>query len=278
MIQVHPSAVVGKEARLADGVVIGPNCVIDSEVSIGAGTVLGANVVISKDVRVGQNNHFFSNCAIGGWPQMLGLSVDDEIGGLVIGDNNIVREQVTIHPSVYPGEFTKIGSDNLFMIGVHIGHDCILEDKIVMSNYVQISGHCKIETGVWLSGVVLLHQFVTLGKWCYAAGLAGINRDIPPFLIVSGHYPPKVRGVNKRGLVRAGLSKQQQQEVIEAYKKLYRQGGTLRENAKALEQENGLDENVRAMLEAIIRSGEQQFGRYLEKFRGQTTEDRRQNF
>jgi UDP-N-acetylglucosamine acyltransferase len=153
------------------------------------------------------------------------------------------------------------------MIGVHVGHDCILEDKIVMSNYVQISGHCKIETGVWLSGVVLLHQFVTVGKWCYAAGLAGISRDIPPFLIVSGHYPPRIRGVNKRGLVRAGLSEQQQQKIIEAYRKLYRQGGTLQENAKALEQEDGLDENVRAMLEAIIRSSEQQFGRYLEKFR-----------
>ena len=153
------------------------------------------------------------------------------------------------------------------MIGVHIGHDCILEDKIVMSNYVQVSGHCKIETGVWLSGVVLLHQFVTVGKWCYAAGLAGIKRDVPPFLIVSGHYPLRVRGVNKRGLARAGLSEQQQQKITEAYRKLYRQGGTLLENAKALEQEDGLDENVRAMLEAIIRSSEQRFGRYLEKFR-----------
>jgi UDP-N-acetylglucosamine acyltransferase len=274
MIQVHPSAVVGKEARLADGVVIGPNCSIDSEVSIGAGTVLGANVVISKSVKIGQNNQFFSNCAIGGRPQLLGLSADKEIGGLVIGDNNIIREQVTIHPSIYQGEFTKVGSDNLIMIGAHIGHDCILEDKIVMSNYVQVSGHCKIETGVWLSGVVLLHQFVTIGKWCYAAGLAGINRDVPPFLIVSGHYPPRVRGVNKRGLARAGLSEQQQQKITEAYRKLYRQGGTLLENAKAMEQEDGLDENVQAMLEAIIRSGEQRFGRYLEKFREQRTGDR----
>jgi UDP-N-acetylglucosamine acyltransferase len=268
MIQVHPSAVVDKEAHLSDGVVIGPNCVIDAGVTIGAGTVLDANVVINKDVKISQNNHFFPNCAIGGRPQMLGLGTDDEIGGLAIGDNNVIREQVTIHPSIYPGKFTKIGSDNLIMIGVHIGHDCILEDKIVMSNYAQISGHCKIETGVWLSGVVLLHQFVTLGKWCYAAGLAGINRDVPPFLIVSGHYPPRVRGVNKRGLARAGLSEQQQRKIIEAYKKIYRQGGTLLENVKALEQENGLDENVRVMLEAIIRSSEQQFGRYLEKFRG----------
>ena len=258
---------VSREASLADDVIIGPNCVVENGVSIGTGTILDANVVINKDVKIGQNNHFFANCAIGGRPQLLSLKADDKIGGLVIGDNNIIREQVTIHPSIYPGKFTKIGNDNLLMIGVHIGHDCILEDKIVLSNYVQISGHCKIETGVWLSGVVLLHQFITIGKWCYAAGLAGINKDVPPFLIVSGHYPPKVRGVNKRGLARAGLSEQQQQKITEVYKKLYRRGGALLENAKALEKEDGLDENVRAMLESIIRSGEQRYGRYLEKFR-----------
>jgi UDP-N-acetylglucosamine acyltransferase len=132
---------------------------------------------------------------------------------------------------------------------------------------VQISGHCKIETGVWLSGLVALHQFVTIGKWSYAAGLTGINRDVPPFLIVSGHYPPRIRGVNKRGLQRAGLSEQQQERIFEAYSKLYRQGGALLENATALAQEDGLDENVRAIIDAIAKSSEQQFGRYLEKFR-----------
>ncbi len=267
MIQVHPSAVVNKEARLADGVVIGPNCVIDRGVSIGAGTVLDANVVISKDVEIGRGNHLFPNCAIGGRPQMLNMKADDEIGRLIIGDNNTIREQVTIHPSIYHGSFTKVGNDNLIMVGAHIGHDCTLEDKIVMSNYSQLSGHCKIETGVWLSGVVLLHQFVTLGKWCYAAAIAGINKDVPPFLIVSGHYPPVVRGVNKRGLARAGLNEQQKNNINEAYRKLYRRGGALLEKAKAMEQEDGLDENVRAILESIIRSGEHRFGRYLEKFR-----------
>jgi UDP-N-acetylglucosamine acyltransferase len=106
-----------------------------------------------------------------------------------------------------------------------------------------------------------------MGKWCYVAGLAGISRDVPPFLVISGHYPPRVRGVNKRGMVRAGLSEQQQQKITEAYKKLYRQGGTLLENVEALAKEDGLDENVRAMLEAITRSSEQRFGRYLEKFK-----------
>ena len=268
MIQVHPSSLVHKDTRLAEGVTIGPNCVIDRGVSIGAGTVLDANVVIGKNVEIGRNNHFFANCSIGGLPQMLGFNSETEIGGLLIGDNNTIREQVTIHPSIHQDGLTRIGDENLLMIGSHIGHDCVFEERIVLSNYVQISGHCKIETGVWLSGMVGLHQFVTIGKWCYAAGLAGINRDIPPFLIVSGHYPPEIRGVNKRGLERAGLSEQQQQKIIEAYKKLYRQGGSpLLENAKALAAEDELDENVRAMVDVIIRSGEQRFGRYLEKFR-----------
>jgi UDP-N-acetylglucosamine acyltransferase len=208
----------------------------------------------------------FANCAIGGRPQILGLKADADIGGLVIGDNNTIREQVTIHPSMHKNGMTKIGNNNLLMIGVHIGHDCVLEDKIVMSNYTQLSGHCKIETGVWLSGMVLLHQFVTIGKWSYAAGMAGINHDVPPFLIVSGHYPPEIRGVNKRGLMRAGLSEESQAKVVEAYKKLYRKGPLL-ENAKALAQQNGLDENVKAMLDAIFKSCEHRFGRYLETFR-----------
>jgi UDP-N-acetylglucosamine acyltransferase len=275
--RIHPSAVIASDAKLAEGVIVGPNCVIGSWVSIGAGTVLEPNVVVGKNVTIGQNNRFFPNCVIGGTPQVLGLKPDDEIGKLIIGDNNIIREQVTIHPSIHPSEATRIGNDNLFMIGVHIGHDCVLEDKIVMSNFVQISGHCKIETGVWLSGVVLLHQFVTIGKWCYAAGFAGINRDIPPFLIVSGHYPPRIRAVNKRGMARAGLTQQQQQNILDAYRKLYRgDGSSLLENARVLAAEDGLDENVRAMVDMIIKSSEQRFGRYLELFRGQEIEDGRQ--
>jgi UDP-N-acetylglucosamine acyltransferase len=267
MTQVHPSAVVDKEAHLGSNITVGPGCVIEKAATIGSGTILDANVVVGKAVTIGKNNHFFANCVVGGRPQMLNMSPDSACGGLVIGDGNIIREQVTIHPSIYEDEYTRVGNDNFLMIGVHIGHDCILEDKIVMSNYTQMSGHCKVETGVWLSGMVVLHQFVTLGKWCYASGLAGINHDVPPFLIVSGHYPSKVRGVNKRGLSRGGFSEEQQQHVIEAYEKLYRRKGTLLANAKALAQEDGLDENVRAMIDTITHSSKHRFGRYLETFR-----------
>lgn len=269
MANIHASAVIDKGARLAEGVTVGANCVIEKGSSIGQGTVLDANVVIGENVTIGKKNRLFANCVIGRMPQLLGLDPDGQIGGLVIGDNNTIREQVTIHPSIYPGEFTRVGNENLLMIGVHIGHDCTLEDKLVLSNYTQISGHCKIEMGAWLSGLVAVQQFVTIGKWCYAAGLAGINHDVPPFVIVSGHYPPVVRAVNKRRLSVAGLTEQQQEMVCQAFKKLYRQGGVLLENAKALAAQDGLDENVRDMADAIIKSSQHRFGRYLEQFRHQ---------
>ena len=192
MAEIHPSAVVDADAKLADDVVVGPNCYIDSGTTIGEGAVLEANVVVGKAVKIGKGNRFCPNSVVGGRPQLLGLRPDDAIGGISIGDDNTIREQVTIHPSVHAGEFTKLGNDNLLMVGVHIGHDCTLEDKIVLTNLCQISGHCKMETGVWFGGVVCVHQFVTIGAWSYAAGLAGINRDVPPFVIVSGHYPSKI--------------------------------------------------------------------------------------
>ncbi|MBN2137225.1 MAG: acyl-ACP--UDP-N-acetylglucosamine O-acyltransferase [Sedimentisphaerales bacterium] len=267
MTKIHPSAVVHKDAKIGEDVTIGPNCVIGNGVEIGSGTVLDSGVVIEKNVKVGENNRFFSNSVIGAWPQMLGLADESKVGGLVIGNDNVLHEQVTIHSSMHSDRSTIIGNENFLMVGAHIGHDCILEDKIVMSNCVQVSGHCKIERGVWLSGMVGLHQFVTLGKWCFVAGLAGLNKDIPPFLTVSGHYPPVVRGVNKRGMQRAGLSEEEQERVFEAYRKLYRQSGTLLENAHALAKKGGLDEHVEAIVESIIRSSEHQYGRYLETMR-----------
>jgi UDP-N-acetylglucosamine acyltransferase len=268
MKQIHPAAVIEKGAEIQEGVVIGPHCFVDTGAIISEGTILEANVIIGKNVRIGKRNHLFPNSVIGGQPQILGLGPDAKIGGLVIGDDNTIREQVTIHPSMHHDALTKVGNSNLIMVGVHIGHDCIIEDKVVLSNFTQISGHCKIGTGVWLSGVVLLHQFVTIGRWCYAAGLAGINKDIPPFLIVSGHYPPEVRGVNKRGLKRAGLNEKQQKAINDAYKFLYRDDKKpLLQKAKEMAEEKGLDENVREMVDAILKSSEHRYGRYLEKFR-----------
>jgi len=267
MNDIHPSAVIDDGVKLGTGNAIGPNCVIGCGAVLGNNNQLLANVNIGADTTIGDGNRFFPNCMIGGEPQVLALSGKDDMGLLAIGDNNVFREMVTIHPSMHKGKYTRIGSRNFIMVGAHIGHDCLIEDDIVMSNYVQISGHCNIQRGVWLSGVVVIHQFVTVGRWAYATGLAGINHDVPPFMIISGHYPPRVRGINKRGLGRAGLTEQQGEKIFQAYKCLYRSKGTLLENAKTLKADDGLDENVRDIVDAIIRSSGHRFGRYLEQFR-----------
>jgi UDP-N-acetylglucosamine acyltransferase len=267
MAIIHPTAVVGRNVQLDEDVVIGPYCVLGDGVSIGAGTVLHAHVVVADRVTLGRGNHLYPHCAIGWCPQVLGLTPDSNLGTLVVGDRNVIRENVTIHTSKFEGAATRIGNDILLMVGSHVGHDCIVEDRVVLSNNVQIAGHVRIETGAWLAGMAGCHQFVTLGRWSFVAGLAGVTRDVPPFLIVSGHYPSRIRGVNKRGLVRAGLSPERQEQIYEAYKKLYRQGSTLLANARELAEQDGLDENARDMVQSIFRSTEHRFGRYLESLR-----------
>lgn len=267
MNNIHPTAVIEKSAEIADNVVIGPNCYIDAGTIIGPGCVLDANVVIGRNIKIGRDNLFYAGCVVGRNPQMLGAGLDTVFGRLEIGNSNTIREHATIHPSIYPDGVTKIGDDNMIMIGVHIGHDCVIEDKVVISNNTQVSGHCNIQTGVWLSGTVQIHQFVTIGMWSYAAGFAGLNRDVPPFVIVSGHYPPEIRAVNKRGLLRAGFDQSRQEQILRAFKKLFRNDGVLLENTRAVMADEDMDENARAMAQAIINSSKHRYGRYLETFR-----------
>lgn len=265
--KIHPTAVIAGSAQIGSNVAIGPYTVVDEGAVIGDNTVLDAHVVIGKRTQIGKNNRVFACAVVGRPPQILGFDDDTKIGGLKIGDNNIIREYVTIHPSMYPNQDTVVGNGNLLMINVHLGHDCVLEDKIVISNCTQVSGHCKIQTGAWLSGMVAIHQFVTIGKWCYAAGYAGINHDVPPFVIVSGHYPVQIRAINKRGLVRAGLSEQEQNAVFRAFKSIWRNDGPVMERVKELAEKGDLAAPVQDVVDSLMDSSKQRFGRHLELFR-----------
>lgn len=265
--KIHPTAVIAPSAQVGSNVVIGPYTVVDEGAVIGDNTILDTHVVIGKNTRLGKHNRVYAGAVIGRPPQVLGFDENSRLGGLIIGDHNVIREYVTIHPSMYPDHNTIVGSGNLLMINVHLGHDCHLEDKIVISNCTQVSGHCKIETGAWLSGMVAVHQFVTIGRWCYAAGYTGINHDVPPFVIVSGHYPLEIRAVNKRGLARAGLSEEQKNAVFEAFKWIWRGDGPILERVKELAQRDGLTEPVRAMVDSLLNSSKQRFGRHLELYR-----------
>ncbi|AQQ70105.1 Acyl-[acyl-carrier-protein]--UDP-N-acetylglucosamine O-acyltransferase [Limihaloglobus sulfuriphilus] len=264
---IHPTAVVEDSAVIGSGTVVGPNCYVGSNVKIGNNNELQANAVIGDGTVLGNGNRLFSNCVIGRGPQIFVMDPNAKYGKLEIGDNNTFRENSTVHPSMHEGGLTKIGSGNFIMIGVHIGHDCIIENQIVMSNFSQISGHSKVETGAWLSGMVVTHQFVTIGKWSYCTGLTGVNKDLPPYLIGNGHYPFRVRSVNERGMNRSGLNEEEKKAVWDAFKYLYRQkSGSVLSRAKELaEKDNQIC--VKEIVEAVINSSKHKNGRYLETFR-----------
>lgn len=269
MANIHATAVVDPDAKVADDVTVGPYCVIEKGVSIGAGTILANNVVIGKNTVIGKNNQFFSHTAVGLIPQVLGWDMDAETGGLVIGDGNVFREQVTVHRSMYPDSVTRIGNNNLFMVSVHVGHDCVLEDQIVLTNLVALAGHCHLEDGVWISGLVGVHQFVTIGQWTYVAGHSSVVRDVPPFVMVSGNYPSRIRSINLKGLKRGGFTEAQQDAVSDAFARLYgrKQNGALLATARLMAEEDGLDDVVRFMLDSIEKASQHRYGRHLELFR-----------
>jgi len=267
MMDVARTAVVDKTAQLGKDVVIGPGCVVAPGVVIGDGCTLAANVIIAEGVTMGANNRVFANCVLGEEPQIIG-TVGPKTE-LIIGTGNVFRENVSINRgSPNGGGKTIIGNNNYLMIGSHLGHDCHVENNTVIGNNCLFSGHCKVESNVWLSALCGIHQFVTIGRFAYTAGLTAINADVPPFVRVSGAYPFRVRGLNTIGLQRAGFSPESIEALDEAYRSLYRRRrGPIAQALEEMSSRDGLDENVKYMLEFLHRSFQHRFGRYQELFR-----------
>jgi len=265
--KIAPTAVVDKTAQLADDVFVGPGCLIGPHSLIGPGCILKANVIIGSRVTLGRNNRIFPNCVLGEEPQIVGLI--DPPTALIIGDHNTFREQVTINRgSPQGGGKTTIGNNNYLMIAAHLGHDCEMEDNCVLGNAVAIAGHCKIERNAWLSAFSTMQQFSTVGRFTFSAGFSGIYNDQPPFVRVAG-YPCRVRGLNLIGLKRAGFSEQNLAALDKAYRRLFRKIGseTLAHAVEDLAAQNGLDENVRCLLDSLRRRHQHRTGRYRELFR-----------
>ena len=232
--RIHPTAVVDPRAQIDLGVEIGPYVVVGAEVSIGAGTRIGPHVVLDGRVTMGCRNRIFPGACIGAEPQDLkytGASTD-----VVIGDDNAIRECVTINRATHEGEQTRIGSGNLLMAYSHLGHNCLLGDRIVIANGVAVAGHVVIGDRAVIGGVLGIHQFVHIGTLAMVGGMSRIERDVPPFTLVEGH-PARVRALNRIGLQRSGLidldGGQEFEQLKRAWTLIYRRGLTL---AEALEQ------------------------------------------
>ncbi|MFH1761498.1 MAG: acyl-ACP--UDP-N-acetylglucosamine O-acyltransferase [bacterium] len=209
---VHPSAILEK------GVEIGPYCVIGPEIKIGENTWLGSNVTISKWCTIGKNNKIYHGASIGTDPQ--DIRYNNEKGEIIIGDNNIIREFVTIHLPTKEGGKTIIGNENFIMVHAHIPHDCQIGNQVVIGGYVGIAGHAVIEDQVIIGGLAGIHQFVRIGRLTMVGAQSKVLKDIPPYMVVDG-TPAIARGINSIGLQRRGVGTESQTELKKAFKILY---------------------------------------------------------
>lgn len=236
-ITIHPTAVIHPHAQLHPSVKVGPYAVIGENVKIGAETVIGTHVVIEGPTEIGTKNHIFPGAAIGLEPQ--DLKYDGARSWVKIGDNNKIREYVTINRATGADEATVIGNNNLLMAYVHVAHNCAIEDYVIIANAVALAGHVHIESRAVIGGVLGVHQFVHIGRSAMLGGMSRIDRDVPPYTLVEGN-PSRVRSLNLVGLKRAGLSAEDLSLLKKAFKILYRSGLNL---SQALEQLELLPDN-----------------------------------
>lgn len=217
---IHSTAIVDPQAKIAADVSIGAYAVIGPQVEIDSGTQVGEHTTILGPTIIGCDNRILQNTTLGGAPQ--DLHYNGEPTRLVIGDRNTIREYTSIsRGSVAGGGVTEVGNDNFIMAYVHIGHDCRVGDRNIFTNSVSLAGHVQVGEQCNLGGFSLMHQFVRIGSHAFTSMGSAINRDVPPYVTVSGNYA-RSYGINKIGLRRKGFSDEAIDAITRAYKLLVR--------------------------------------------------------
>jgi UDP-N-acetylglucosamine acyltransferase len=259
---IADTASIDPRAEIADEVEIGPYCVIGPDVTIGRGTRLIAHVCLVGHVSLGENNIVHPFAVIGGEPQ--DYSYKGQPTRVQIGDHNVFREAVTISRGTDKEDgLTRIGSHNYLMANVHIGHDCVLGDRILVANNTMFSGHIHVESHASISGGVGLHQWVAIGGHSYVGGMSRIVHDVPPFMLVEGN-PSKVRCINVVGLKRQNLSAEAISSLHEAHRLIYRARMTPKHATEILQAHDHLCPEVRRLLDFIEKQAQGKHGRSRE--------------
>jgi UDP-N-acetylglucosamine acyltransferase len=213
---IHPTAIVSSEATIGEDVEIGPYSIIGADVRIGKGTTVGPHVVIEGPTEIGANCRIFQFASIGAPPQ--DLKFEGERCGVIIGNNNTIREFVTIHRATAADiAMTCIGNNNLLMAYCHVAHNCKLENHIVMANAANLAGHIHVEDYAMIGGLSGIHQFTRIGCHAMISGASAVTQDVPPYVTVAGNHA-RPYGLNLIGLRRRGFS----EETINSLKKAYR--------------------------------------------------------
>ncbi len=254
-MSVHHTAIISPETEMDADVSVGPYAVIRGRVKIGAGSKIEAHAIIGNDfgrVILGKGNLISSGAIIGGPPQ--DLKYNGEPTELVVGDNNVFREFVTVNTGTLGGGgCTVIGDHNLLMAYVHVAHDCVFGSHIVIANTTNFAGHVMVQDWVRIGGVCSFNQFITIGKYSYIAGDSAVNKDVLPFSIAQGKYAV-VRATNKIGLDRAGFSKEEIENIHRAIRLLIMGTRTIEESLQEIKEQCSMTQDIEYLTEFVRKS------------------------
>jgi len=233
-MNIHQTAILDKKAKIADNVKIGPYSCVGPEVKIGKGTQIGAHCILDGNTEIGENCKIFTGAVVGSIPQ--DLKFKGEKTGLIIGNNNIIREYTTINTGTSENGNTLIGDNNLLMAYSHVAHDCKVGNNCIVANAGTLAGFVMLQDRVVIGGLVAVHQFVRVGMLSIIGGCSKVVQDIPPYSTCDGH-PAKVFGLNLVGLKRAGVSKQVIMDLKQAFKLLFFSKLSIKHAVEQIQQE-----------------------------------------
>ncbi len=221
MANIHSTAVIEDGAQIASSAEIGPFCWISSQAKIGENVKLLARVTVYGDTTIGDGTVVFPGACLGTGPQDHGNEFQPG-AKVIIGKNNVIRENVTIHAGTPKEQQTTIvGDDCMFMVNSHVAHDCVVGNHVIMTNNAVIGGHVRVGDGAILGGNCAVHQFCRVGRKAMIGGLAGVDRDVIPFGIVTGERG-KLRGLNRIGMMRGGMDEATIKSVTRAFMYIFK--------------------------------------------------------
>lgn len=243
---IHPTAIVEEGALIGDNVVIGPYCVIGPKVTLGDDVTLKAHVCIEGKTTVGKGTQVFPFTSLGTAPQ--DLKFGGEETELIIGENNVIREHVTMNPGTASGAGKTVVGDNcLFMVATHVAHDCIIGNNVIMANNTTLGGHVEVGDFAILGGLAAVHQFIRIGHHAMIGGMSGVEHDVIPFGRVKGERA-FLAGLNLIGLERRGFEKAEIKTLQRAFKELFGAEGTLEQRLDSVSSSFSDDSLVMDMI------------------------------
>ena len=251
MNQISPLAYIHPEAKLGDNNVIGPFCYIDRDTVIGDNNVFQNSVTINVGARIGNNNEVFPGASLSTKPQ--DLKFKGEVTTCEIGDNNSIRENVTISRGTASKGSTKVGSNNLLMENMHIAHDCVVGNGCIIGNSTKFAGEVTVDDNAIISATVLIHQFCHIGGYVMVQGGSRTSQDIPPY-IIAGKEPIRYAGVNLIGLRRRGFSNELIQNIHEAYRIIYQSSNTRADALQLIKETIPLSPEIQYIIDFVEAS------------------------